>query len=79
MKPSASYILCEDINTGEQYRIREYNINPDRSLLDNITGPDDKRRIFLADGSHLLVRNIRRETVLVPTPRTPKKSPGGRS
>ncbi|EEN8044909.1 hypothetical protein FVV09_00160 [Salmonella enterica] len=79
MKPSASYILCEDINTGEQYRIRGYNINPDRSLLDNITGPGDKRRIFLADGSHLLVRNIRRETVLVPTPRTPKKSPGGRS
>ncbi|EMB7555436.1 hypothetical protein VAA95_005137 [Salmonella enterica] len=79
MKPSASYILCEDIHTGDQYRIREYNINPDRSLLDNITGPDDKRRIFLADGSHLLARNIRREIVFIPTPYTPKKQQGGRS
>ncbi|EBP9722473.1 hypothetical protein AHN19_04120 [Salmonella enterica subsp. enterica] len=79
MKPSASYILCEDIHTGEQYRIREHNINPDRSLLDNITGPDDERRIFLADGSHLLARNIRREIILEPNTYTPKKQRGGRS
>lgn len=59
--------------------IRERHINPDRSLLDNITGPDDERFIYLTDGTQLRVRNIRREITIEPTPFIPKKQQGGRS
>ncbi|EKZ2069579.1 hypothetical protein REI38_003778, partial [Salmonella enterica] len=66
MKPAIICILCENVATGDQCRIRERHINPDRSLLDNITGPDDERFIFLADGTQLRARNIRREITLEP-------------
>ncbi|EKC5315536.1 hypothetical protein OP153_004806, partial [Salmonella enterica] len=52
-------------------------INPDRSLLDNITGPDDERFIFLTDGTQLRARNIRREITLEPVSYPPKKQQGG--
>ncbi|EHM1115085.1 hypothetical protein L7B21_004883, partial [Salmonella enterica] len=53
MKPAFICILCENVATGDQCRIRERHINPDRSLLDNITGPDDERFIYLTDGTQL--------------------------
>ncbi|EJG5470783.1 hypothetical protein VLD20_004955, partial [Salmonella enterica] len=56
MKPAIICILCENVATGDQCRIRERHINPDRSLLDNITGPDDERFIFLTDGTQLRAR-----------------------
>ncbi|EFW9297282.1 hypothetical protein E4479_24895 [Shigella flexneri] len=75
MKPAIICILCENTVTGDQYRIRERHINPDRSLLDNITGPDDERVICLNDGTQLRVRNIRREITLEPTLFTREKKP----
>ncbi|ECP0307299.1 hypothetical protein F7T04_01870 [Salmonella enterica] len=79
MKPAAICILCENATTGDLYRIRQRHINPDRSLLDNITGPDDERYIWLTDGTQLHVRNIRRETMLESTPYVPKKQQGGKA
>lgn len=79
MKPAAIYILCENAKTGDLYRIRQHHINPDRSLLDNITGPEDERYIWLTDGTQLHVRNIRRETKLESTPYVPKKQQGGKA
>ncbi|EGI2036991.1 hypothetical protein IF599_004808 [Salmonella enterica] len=79
MKPAAICILCENATTGDLYRIRQRHINPDRSLLDNITGPDDERYIWLTDGTQLHVRNIRRETILESTPPAPKKQQGGKA
>ncbi|EKN7215292.1 hypothetical protein PX023_005027, partial [Salmonella enterica] len=66
-----------NVATGDQCRIRERHINPDRSLLDNITGPDDERFIFLTDGTQLRARNIRREITLEPVSYPPKNSKGG--
>ncbi|EBV5086620.1 hypothetical protein DO659_25725 [Salmonella enterica subsp. enterica serovar Minnesota] len=77
MKPAFICILCENVATGDQCRIRERHINPDRSLLDNISGPDDERFIYLTDGTQLRARNIRREITIEPTPYTPKKQQGG--
>ncbi|EOV1753534.1 hypothetical protein ACOESC_001023 [Salmonella enterica] len=77
MKPAFACILCENVANGNQCCIRERHINPDRSLLDNITGPDDERIIFLTDGSQIRARNIRREITIEPTPYTPKKQQGG--
>lgn len=51
MKPAIICILCENATTGDLCRIRQHHINPDRSLLDNITGPDDERYIWLTDGT----------------------------
>ncbi|EFO9570589.1 hypothetical protein HPR01_002333 [Salmonella enterica] len=79
MKPAAICILCENAKTGDLYRIRLHHINPDRSLLDNITGPDDERYIWLTDGTQLHVRNIRRETMLESTPYVPKKQQGNKA
>ncbi|EAY4678869.1 hypothetical protein NF98_20435 [Salmonella enterica subsp. enterica serovar Rubislaw] len=79
MKPAAICILCENATTGDLYRIRQRHINPDRSLLDNITGPDDERYIWLTDDTQLHVRNIRRETILKSTPYVPKKQQGGKA
>ncbi|EBO4679789.1 hypothetical protein DNL13_26085, partial [Salmonella enterica] len=73
MKPAIICILCENVATGDQCRIRERHINPDRSLLDNITGPDDERFIFLTDGTQLRARNIRSEITLEPVSYPPKK------
>ncbi|EAQ3182756.1 hypothetical protein E4X99_25555, partial [Salmonella enterica] len=66
-----------NVATGDQCRIRERHINPDRSLLDNITGPDDEHFIFLTDGTQLRARNIRREITLEPVSYPPKKQQGG--
>ncbi|EIL8248778.1 hypothetical protein LMD82_003918 [Salmonella enterica] len=79
MKPAAICILCNNATTGDLYRIRQHHIDPDRSLLDNITGPGDERIIWLTDGTQLRVNNIRHETALEPTPYVPKKQQGGRS
>ncbi|HBA9511428.1 TPA: hypothetical protein J1413_001349 [Escherichia coli] len=79
MKPATICILCENTVTGDQYRIRERHINPDRSLLDNITGPDDERLIWLIDGTQLRVRNIRREITIEPSPFTREKNQRGNS
>ncbi|EIB0876280.1 hypothetical protein K7804_004696, partial [Salmonella enterica] len=76
MKPAIICILCENVATGDQCRIRERHINPDRSLLDNITGPDDERFIFLTDGTQLRARNIRREITLEPVSYPPQKTAG---
>ncbi|MGF2652817.1 hypothetical protein ACQUWL_19200 [Serratia marcescens] len=78
MKPAIICILCENAATGDLCRIRQHHINPDRSLLDNITGPDDERVIYLTDGTHIRARNIRREITLEPTPYVPKNSKGGK-
>ncbi|EAZ5467707.1 hypothetical protein NW460_002919 [Salmonella enterica] len=77
MKPAIICILCENVATGDQCRIRERHINPDRSLLDNITGPDDERFIFLTDGTQLRARNIRREITLEPVSYPQKKQQDG--
>ncbi|EEI2375730.1 hypothetical protein GXR12_000101 [Salmonella enterica] len=77
MKPAIICILCENVATGDQCRIRERHINSDRSLLDNITGPDDERFIFLTDGTQLRARNIRREITLEPVSYPPKKQQDG--
>ncbi|EDA0818395.1 hypothetical protein F9N14_09595 [Salmonella enterica] len=77
MKPAIICILCENVATGDQCRIRERHINPDRSLLDNITGPDDERFIFLTDGTQLRARNIRSEITLEPVSSPPKKQQEG--
>ncbi|EAM7933275.1 hypothetical protein FGS43_02620 [Salmonella enterica] len=77
MKPAIICILCENVATGDQCRIRERHINPDRSLLDNITGPDDERFIFLTDGTQLRARNIRSEITLEPVSYPPKKQQEG--
>ncbi|EHM9714361.1 hypothetical protein KF397_002280 [Salmonella enterica subsp. enterica serovar Oranienburg] len=77
MKPAIICILCENVATGDQCRIRERHINPDRSLLDNITGPDDERFIFLTDGTQLRARNIRREITLEPVSYPQKKQQEG--
>lgn len=77
MKPAIICILCENVATGDQCRIRERHINPDRSLLDNITGPDDERFIFLTDGTQLRARNIRSEITLEPVSYPPKKQQDG--
>ncbi|EEO8663997.1 hypothetical protein G6K64_004604, partial [Salmonella enterica subsp. enterica serovar Rubislaw] len=66
-----------NVATGDQCRIRERHINPDRSLLDNITGPDDEHFIFLTDGTQLRARNIRREITLEPVSYPPKKQQDG--
>ncbi|WP_430488198.1 hypothetical protein ACQR7C_15605 [Salmonella enterica] len=79
MKPAIICILRENAATGDLYRIRQRHINPDRSLLDNITGPGDERYIWLTDGTQLHVRNIRRETTLEPTPYVPKKQQGNKA
>ncbi|ENM0558146.1 hypothetical protein AB6Q20_005342 [Salmonella enterica] len=79
MKPAAICILCNNATTGDLYRIRQHHIDPDRSLLDNIAGPDDERIIWLTDGTQLRVNNIHRETTLESTPYVPKKQQGGRS
>ncbi|EID8600159.1 hypothetical protein LCI59_004588 [Salmonella enterica] len=79
MKPAIICILCENATTGDLCRIRHQHINPDRSLLDNITGPDDERIIWLTDGTQLRARNIRREITLEPTSYAQKKQQGGRS
>lgn len=79
MKPAIICILCENANTGDLCRIRHHHINPDRSLLDNIAGPDDERIIWLTDGTQLRARNIRREITLEPTSYAQKKQQGGRS
>ncbi len=79
MKPTIICILCENVVTGDQLRIRERHINPDRSLLDNITGPDDERFIFLTDGTQLRARNIRREITIEPTAYPQKKQQGTQS
>ncbi|EGI2037002.1 hypothetical protein IF599_004820 [Salmonella enterica] len=79
MKPAIICILCENATTGDLCRIRQHHINPDRSLLDNITGPDDERYIWLTDGTQLRARNIRREITLEPTSYAPKKQQGGKA
>lgn len=77
MKSTIICILFERVATGEYYRIREHHIDPDRSLLDNITSPDDERFIHLTDGTQLRARNIRREVTIEPTPFIPEKQQGG--
>lgn len=77
MKSTIICILFERVATGEHCRIREHHINPDRSLLDNITSPDDERIIFLTDDSQIRARNIRREVTIEPTPFIPEKQQGG--
>ncbi|EAP2381578.1 hypothetical protein WM652_003779 [Salmonella enterica] len=79
MKPAIICILCENATTGDLCRIRQHHINPDRSLLDNITGPDDERYIWLTDGTQLRARNIRREITLEPTSYAQKKTARGNS
>ncbi|HGA9036015.1 TPA: hypothetical protein ACIT51_002771 [Salmonella enterica subsp. enterica serovar Java] len=77
MKPAFACILCENVANGNQCRIRERHINPDRSLLDNITGPDDERIIFLTDGSQIRAPTsaVKSRSNLRHTPR--KNSRGG--
>lgn len=79
MKPTIICILFESVASGDQYRVRERHINPDRSLLDNITGPDDERLIFLTDGTQIRARNIRREITVEPTTYSQKKQQGTQS
>lgn len=77
MKPAFACILCENVANGNQCRIRERHINPDRSLLDNITGPDDERIIFLTDAVRYAPATsaVKSRSNLRHTPR--KKTTGG--
>ncbi|EOC0698063.1 hypothetical protein ACIU3Q_001035 [Salmonella enterica subsp. enterica serovar Kokomlemle] len=76
MKLGAIWISFINVNDGKRYRVREQDINPHRSLLDDIKGPDDTRFIFFNDGKQMTARGISREIILEPDTRSQQKEGG---
>ncbi|HAG0017509.1 TPA: hypothetical protein G8O67_004895 [Salmonella enterica] len=76
MKLGAIWISFTNASDGKRYCVREQDINPNRSLLDDIKGPDDTRFIFFNDGQQMTARGISREIILEPAPPLTEKAGG---